>query len=351
MADAGTARVPPALLNDRLFEALPVAPIWASTALALILIALFLGSLTATGELQAFLADQDIRWWQIREGRMAILLALMAAYLPAARRYATLAIRRNVEGLRGRLGWPSEADARAAASPNAAAMRRWAAVSVLALPIVATLVDRDPTLYFQAAYWGAANLWTWALGTFVCWNGGALFSALLIAAGRFRALGRRIPRVDLLDLSPLSPFARQGLQSALPLVILLAFWAFNAIDQGFVWALGVMVPFTLGLATAGMLLPVRGVRDRVREAKREEIARVDRALRGEAEALAGSSIAARAAGASVADLLAWRAFVDDVREWPFDTPSRVRFALYLAIPLGSWLGGAFVERLLDALLR
>jgi hypothetical protein len=27
-----------------------------------------------------------------------------------------------------------------------------------------------------------------------------------------------------------------------------------------------------------------------------------------------------------------------------------RFLLYLAIPLGSWLGGALVERLLDALL-
>jgi len=28
----------------------------------------------------------------------------------------------------------------------------------------------------------------------------------------------------------------------------------------------------------------------------------------------------------------------------------LRFALYLAIPLGSWLGGAFVERLLSAAL-
>ncbi len=52
----------------------------------------------------------------------------------------------------------------------------------------------------------------------------------------------------------------------------------------------------------------------------------------------------------LADLLAYRAFVEGLREWPFDTSTLVRFALYTLIPVGSWLGGAFVERLLDRLL-
>jgi len=40
-----------------------------------------------------------------------------------------------------------------------------------------------------------------------------------------------------------------------------------------------------------------------------------------------------------------------VREWPFDASTLVRFGLYLLIPLGSWAGGAFVERVIDALLE
>jgi hypothetical protein len=39
-----------------------------------------------------------------------------------------------------------------------------------------------------------------------------------------------------------------------------------------------------------------------------------------------------------------------VPEWLLDTPMRARFFLYVAIPLGSWLGGALVERLLDTFL-
>jgi len=39
-----------------------------------------------------------------------------------------------------------------------------------------------------------------------------------------------------------------------------------------------------------------------------------------------------------------------VREWPFDAPTLTRFFLYVAIPLGSWIGGALIERLLGTVL-
>jgi hypothetical protein len=32
--------------------------------------------------------------------------------------------------------------------------------------------------------------------------------------------------------------------------------------------------------------------------------------------------------------------------WPLDVPSFARFAVYVAIGLGSWLGSALVERML-----
>ena len=42
--------------------------------------------------------------------------------------------------------------------------------------------------------------------------------------------------------------------------------------------------------------------------------------------------------------------VEALREWPFDNSTIGRFALYLLIPVGSWIGGALVERVIDVLL-
>jgi hypothetical protein len=39
-----------------------------------------------------------------------------------------------------------------------------------------------------------------------------------------------------------------------------------------------------------------------------------------------------------------------VSAWPADSATFVRFSLYLLIPLGSWAGGAIVERFVDSLL-
>jgi hypothetical protein len=49
-------------------------------------------------------------------------------------------------------------------------------------------------------------------------------------------------------------------------------------------------------------------------------------------------------------LLAYMNQIESVREWPFDAPTLTRFFLYVAIPLGSWVGGALVERLLGVAL-
>lgn len=103
-------------------------------------------------------------------------------------------------------------------------------------------------------------------------------------------------------------------------------------------------------AVAALVLPVRGIHLRLRATKRAELERVHGALRGVPDALGGSPIAGRAGGLGVADLLAYRSFVEGVREWPFDSPTLLRFALILGLPLGSWLGGALVERLLAAAL-
>ena len=163
-------------------------------------------------------------------------------------------------------------------------------------------------------------------------------------------VGAEWTRVDLLDPGRLVPFARRGLRSVLLFVVpfslasllLLAPWA-SSVTLG---TMGLVV----AVALSALLVPVVGIHGRIRETKGRELERVRRAIVGDRSALEGSCIAAEAETARLTDLLAYRSYVESVSEWPFDAPSLVRFALYLAIPLGSWIGGALVERLLGTAL-
>ena len=54
--------------------------------------------------------------------------------------------------------------------------------------------------------------------------------------------------------------------------------------------------------------------------------------------------------AQLGALLAYEAHIENAPDTPLNAPTVAQFALYLAIPVGSWLGGAFVERMVDAAL-
>lgn len=53
------------------------------------------------------------------------------------------------------------------------------------------------------------------------------------------------------------------------------------------------------------------------------------------------------AGNRLAGLISWRQAVADAKEWPTDAGTILRLFLYLAIPIGGWVGSAFVEALLE----
>lgn len=53
------------------------------------------------------------------------------------------------------------------------------------------------------------------------------------------------------------------------------------------------------------------------------------------------------AGSQLASRIAYHDLIERAPEWPFDAPMSARLALFAALGLGSWLGGAAVERLLE----
>jgi hypothetical protein len=346
--EAGASHATPERMPGRL----PLAAWLGAALLALALFAVFLALAWSTGDLARFLASGD-RWWENRDARIAVLVTLVVAYLPLARRAVAQGAQGNLAALRDALDWgPQGFDAALErlprASPRAAHVA--GALGILGVPLTALLVDRDPGLYFRPGYWGAAQLWEFAIGAAVGWSLVRLAYSITLDGRRFSALASELREIDLLDTGGLAPFARQGLLAALPGLILLSFLAFNLGDRGWLWATGVLGSLALAWTLASVRLPMRGLHARIRRAKAAELAQVNAAIRGDSSALAQTAIAQRAQGVGLADLIAYRALVEGVPEWPLERALRARLVLYVALPLGSWLGGAFVERLLEATL-
>jgi hypothetical protein len=113
-------------------------------------------------------------------------------------------------------------------------------------------------------------------------------------------------------------------------------------------------PWLVGIAcyaVIGFLLPVLGARRRTREEKRAELVRTRSAIRETRDRLLGSSQTVEMTGGRLADLVAYEARISAVHEWPFNASMLLRWMLYVALGLGSWFGGAVVERFVDVALR
>ena len=94
------------------------------------------------------------------------------------------------------------------------------------------------------------------------------------------------------------------------------------------------------------MLPLRGIRKKIMNAKENELDWCRQTLKTARDELKTDAGGQK----SIAELAADKAIIENLRNWPFDNPTLIRFSLYLLIPLGSWLGGAFVERGVDLFL-
>ncbi|MEZ4217173.1 MAG: hypothetical protein R3E88_11895 [Myxococcota bacterium] len=349
-----TARVAGSL-GDRLFTATPLPPFAVGALLAAALLAALVIAAFAAGRGEAIRELGPAGLYLDRDARTVVLLVVLLAYVVTARRYVAMGARAAFDALAPVLdasaATPAERERVSHPESASSVRRRRMAGALLVVPLVALAIDRDPGFYLRRDYWSFEHLTQWISGFVLCANLGLLADASIVCAQRFDALARRRARVDLLDLDGLGPFAWVGMRIALVWLLLVAIFALNLVDVGYWVSFAGLGVASLAIAGATFVRPLLGVRERVRREKQAELARVSRALRGELHALDGSPLAARASAVSVADLLAYRTFVAERPEWPFDAPTLLRLLAYVAIPVGSWVGGAFVERLLAATLE
>jgi len=303
--------------------------------------------------------------WSIGSALYCILLSLpfwltfaeidllqisILAITPAATLYALRGAERDLDDLRPVL--------RAAASTTDAGLARVYFLARRTLVLIGVAgITIALVLLFSPASWQDGKpavehptfLWAALRSSVLGWLVARTVGIELAVAFGFARLGHRDVEIDWLDQRPLAPFARKGLRSVFLLLLYSVLFSLFLLEPwGRVVAIPMLVLFP-ALCVAALLLPVSGVHRRLVEAKQMELARVDAALRAEAEAnLAAGGVAP--AGARLSNLVAYRGLLDAANTWPFDLAVWLRFFLYVSLGLGSWLGGALVERLLGAAL-
>jgi hypothetical protein len=217
--------------------------------------------------------------------------------------------------------------------------------------MIVPLSGGSPILLPPWSNWNAHHVWAAA-------NNVILFFIMLEGAARSMAdwnvLGRvadSILHIDLLDRNALAPAGRYGLRGAVLWLVGSSIASLLAWSMKTVWPLIAILCATLLLASVSLVRPAQIFRRRLREAKRTELAKV-RAKIADAKEAALSDDSEVAAGHAtlLPGLLAYEARLESVREWPFDTPTLLRFGALALLASGSWLGGALVERALGFFL-
>jgi hypothetical protein len=336
------AQAPPAPLSPlslRILGGSPLSPFGTGALLALALLLVFLLLELALGRFALYEVDtyrEDLR--------VAAVLCLFAAYLPAAWLYSVQSARRTAAELAPSLSGDGGTVGLAETGHfDRTALRRAGIVGVAVLAVALVLIEPDLSGFEQMNLEGAFHR---LLAGWIGWFGGRFCYATWEESRRLSQVGREWLEIDLLDLTPVAPLIRYGLRQALVTIGAFSVAALLFYDSeaapNLVWFLLVASLATLLLAAISLLMPVRGVHDAIAREKARELARVNDKIR--------AALSSSGALPSLADWIAYRGLIESVREWPIDAPTLRRFALYLAIPLGSWLGGALVERTVDALL-
>ena len=231
---------------------------------------------------------------------------------------------------------------------------RAAAAGALALPIVpllALMVDRDVSLYLRRDYWVGSNLFIWLIGAFATWHWGILLRSVWSHATLLSARGAGHPTA--VSTPSRRTRALLSLRFALRPALVPPPRDLGA-EPGSIAAFSPpwgrwrrsppWVPAWRCCCRCAACATGFGAE------KQTELGRIDAAIAGNPGALHSSALRHWNGALSLADLLAYRSRVEEIREWSLGRPTFARFALYLLIPVGSWLGGAFVERIVDAFL-
>ena len=110
-----------------------------------------------------------------------------------------------------------------------------------------------------------------------------------------------------------------------------------------------IVAFLAIVAIAFMVLftPLRWVHRLIAQTKQRELTQIRDDIRDARIQVTQSGSGGAEAGSRLTGLLAYEARIEGVSEWAIDVGTMFRFVGLLSLPVVSWTGGAFAERIID----
>ncbi len=327
-------------LTLRLYETLPGNPVWIGGGFLTCLVLLyFVGSLF--WERATETSSDDIR--------VTITQLILTAYLASAYAFLLMTARKTTDDLapiaRHAPEWQTIVD-------RVGTHRGWVllfvgAVSAVVIGVGATnMTTTEEVATWRWQSWSYDTYWQRVTTVIMCWWMGCLGYVIVVESIRLSRLSDTITSVDLLDLLPYRPLLRQGLTNALLVFGLVSLVSLFVIESRYgpmlvgAWTGGVV------FAWISLMFPLRGIRRKISVAKQQELDWCTLKLKTARDELK-SGVGEKN---SITEIVAYQTMIENVRNWPFDNSTLTRFALFLLIPLGSWLGGAVAERGLDLFL-
>ena len=309
---------------------------------------MWIGICLATGLTAVFLISRALFLGEIEsypgDFRMAVIHILLSAYIASAYVYLLQAAKNSVVELEPVI----EANPELRIDMDRAGTHLWWGLVIAGLMGIlvgiyatnVTTIGSDPWDWQQT---GFDTRWMRVLGPIIGWLAGCMLYVLAVESTRLSKLTDSILSFDLLDLDPYLPFITTGLTNALLVVGLVSVMALFLLEPGFFILMIQLFSVIAVFAWIGLMLPLRGIRRKIKQAKRQELEWCRQALKLARDELKTG----RGSQQSLTEILSYKSMLEDIRNWPFDSPSLTRFALYLLIPIGSMFGGVLVERGMD----
>jgi hypothetical protein len=294
------------------------------------------------------LGEFTLRFWSSPYFWLDVLNSALFAYAPVATTSLRRGRLRDLHELRSVLRGDEASFARLEADTVSVPPRRLAASGLIGALLIGTMPALDPSFWPGGRPENPLDpmmLFFVIRSAATGWLFGHAAATDVTGVVALRRLGAHSLQVDLLNPGALAPFARAGLRSAFVWVLasslISLFWLGPAAGT----ANAVIVACILLAVSVGFFFTIYGAHQSLVAAKRKSLEALNEQIRESgSRLLEGRGVDGSPA---LADLIAFHGFIERVREWPIGAPTLARGGLIAALALGSWLGGALVERLLE----
>ncbi len=217
------------------------SPLWLGIGISGLLVLILLAVETKLGQWDSFLVNGEFNpFAKVTEGvlrdiRIALVHCLQVGYLPAAFLYVMRNGRQTVMALQDALDCsPGECEKLAASMRlRTAWLVVFAIIGFLMAIVGRYLVPPVPVQPWNPASWSPEVAWHRILGPVAIIGSWWLGYAVISVSLRMSLIAKRLQRVDLLDLSPLTPVTQLGLRNGLVLIGSLSIWSLMLYETGF----------------------------------------------------------------------------------------------------------------------